>query len=143
MRFRSVDFGAPVLNSAVQLLWCSWPLSSAIPSEFPHFAVQLRRYSQRQLGLGCFCQLRRAFERCVQPTKEIPVNEQLVPQQGGKIRKRPSEGRHQLQVAQDQHSNQCVFQASCPAIPFDVVQLFRGCCPPHRSEATLVVKIVT
>jgi hypothetical protein len=36
----------------------------------------------------------------------------------------------------------CVFRASCPAVPFQVVHSFRGCCPPHRSEATLVVNIV-
>jgi len=106
MRFPSVDFAARVLNGAVQFPCCSLPDSSVHSSEFLHSAVQLRCYPQRQLGLRCFCQLWGTHKRSVQPGKKIPVNKQLVSQQGGQIRKRPSEGRQQLQVTQNQHSNQ-------------------------------------
>jgi hypothetical protein len=106
MRFPSADVVTPVANDAVQFPRSSLPYSSSFSCEFPHYAVQLRRDSQRQLGFGSFCQLRRAFEGSIQPREKIPVNEQLVAQQGGEIRKRPGEGRHQLQVTQDQHGDQ-------------------------------------
>jgi len=125
MRFPSVDFAARVLNGAVQFPCCSLPDSSVHSSGFLHSAVQLRCYPQRQLGLRCFCQLWRALKRSVQPGKKIPVNKQLVSQKGGQIRKRPSEGRQQLQVTQNQHSNQ-----RRPNLGFDRIRV----CPEERFD---------
>jgi hypothetical protein len=104
LRFPSADHAAPIL-SAVQFLWPSLHCSPLLPLRSPHSAVQLRRNPQGQLGLG-FCELGRAFKRRVQPREQIAIDEQLVAQQRGQIRKRPAECRHQLQVPQDQHGNQ-------------------------------------
>ena len=130
MRFLSVDFAAPVVNRAVQFDFCPLPFPSLFPSKFQHSAVQLRRYPKRQLSYCPLCQLRWAFERSVQPCEKIPIDEQLVPQQGGEIRKRPAEGRHQLQVTQDQHGDQIRPYLGlngigvCPEEGFDLQVLF-------------------
>jgi hypothetical protein len=106
LRFPSFDFAAPVVKAAVQFPESHLHSPQSFSFKSPLSAVQLRRNPQGQLSLSHFCQLRRSFKRSIEPGKQIPVDEQLVPQQGDKIRKRPAKCRHQLQVPQNQHGDQ-------------------------------------
>ena len=144
MRSPSFDFAAPAANGAVQFSLCSLLYPSFLLSEYPHSAVQLQRNAQGKLGFSCFRQLRWAFKRSVQPREKVAVDEQLMPHQGREIRKRPAEGGHQLQVAQDQHSDQRRPDLSfdsigiCPEEGFNLQALFDGFEKQFNLPAVLV-----
>jgi len=49
---------------------------------------------------------RRSLERIIQPYVKVPVNKQLLAQQGYQVRQRPVEFGFELQELQDQHRDQ-------------------------------------
>jgi hypothetical protein len=106
VRFPVVIVENSFLKPAVQIPRRHRPDLQSVRCEFSHSAVQLRRDPERKLGFGGFGQLWRAFERCIQPSKQVAIDEQLMPEQSRKVRQRPPERGQQLQVAQDEHGDE-------------------------------------
>ena len=60
--------------------------------------------------------LRRACERVVQEARKVPVDEELLPQEGDEARQVPRQAAAQLQIADEQDGDQC-----CPNLDLQSV----------------------
>jgi hypothetical protein len=97
-KFRLIEKAAIQIESALSSCFVNKGEASAI--------LKTELKLQLELSIVDASQRWRSLERIIQPLIQIPIDNQLLTQQGHQVRQRPVASRLELHILQDQHSDQ-------------------------------------